>query len=502
MKKRVYLQILLPVLMTLIVLSVTNYFIVLSQKDYQSRVAERLLQYSERVAGQLADAIEVAESSGIAGCTPAGINLLRTIRQKNKYIDDIGIVNGNRILCTAGWGTLRSSILLSSPPYQTPSGYLLYPVRKDNVHLRNPGTVTIKHNIAVVSPALTFANVLNVNPDFYIALAVRNGQKQLFSLGKNYLALQATSGSPFRISTRHCSQIRDLCVTTNKPDGGVMSLSWMLIFLLSLFGIITGCWMVSLIDSALEAKNSLEKRFIRAVKKKDFYIEYQPIVQASDRVVVAYEALVRWQDRYFGRVSPELFIGLASRLKLYQKLSGFVTETALHEMQEHLRRNPSLRLSLNVGDNEMNDCQFLEQLVSGCRRLKIQLQQIKLEITESSRSESGLIAAFCQRAREYGFNISLDDFGTGTANIEWLTVLDFDEIKIDRIFIANIDDPVKRALLVSVVKGLRGTGKPLVFEGVETPAQFKFIRYLDKKALIQGWFTGKPAPIAALNIQV
>ncbi|MDQ6191233.1 CSS-motif domain-containing protein [Klebsiella pneumoniae] len=85
---------------------------------------------------------------------------------KNKYIDDIGIVNGNRILCTAGWGTLRSSILLSSPPYQTPSGYLLYPVRKDNVHLRNPGTVTIKHNIAVVSPALTFANVLNVNPDF------------------------------------------------------------------------------------------------------------------------------------------------------------------------------------------------------------------------------------------------------------------------------------------------------------------------------------------------
>ncbi|MFL3272674.1 hypothetical protein [Klebsiella pneumoniae] len=85
MKKRVYLQILLPVLMTLIVLSVTNYFIVLSQKDYQSRVAERLLQYSERVAGQLADAIEVAESSGIAGCTPAGINLLRTIRQKNKY---------------------------------------------------------------------------------------------------------------------------------------------------------------------------------------------------------------------------------------------------------------------------------------------------------------------------------------------------------------------------------------------------------------------------------
>nr|MDQ6120614.1 hypothetical protein [Klebsiella pneumoniae subsp. pneumoniae] len=87
------------------------------------------------------------------------------------------------MLCTAGWGTLRSSILLSSPPYQTPSGYLLYPVRKDNVHLRNPGTVTIKHNIAVVSPALTFANVLNVNPDFYIAWPCVTGKAAL-SLGK------------------------------------------------------------------------------------------------------------------------------------------------------------------------------------------------------------------------------------------------------------------------------------------------------------------------------
>ncbi|MCW9239139.1 MULTISPECIES: EAL domain-containing protein, partial [Klebsiella pneumoniae complex] len=86
-------------------------------------------------------------------------------------------------------------------------------------------------------------------------------------------------------------------------------------------------------------------------------------------------------------------------------------------------------------------------------------------------------------------------------HIEWLTVLDFDEIKIDRIFIANIDDPVKRALLVSVVKGLRGTGKPLVFEGVETPGQFEFVRSLGPGYLVQGWYNGKPETISAMNIQ-
>ncbi|APB48192.1 TPA: EAL domain-containing protein [Klebsiella pneumoniae] len=86
-------------------------------------------------------------------------------------------------------------------------------------------------------------------------------------------------------------------------------------------------------------------------------------------------------------------------------------------MQEHLRKTPSLRLSLNVGDDEMTDNLYLERLVSGCRRHDIQHRQIKLEITEDSRSESGLIAAFCQQARQHGFMISLDDFGTGTANI-------------------------------------------------------------------------------------
>ena len=129
----------------------------------------------------------------------------------------------------------------------------------------------------------------------------------------------------------------------------------MLIFLLSLFGIITGCWMVSLIDSALEAKTR-SKTVYPAVKKKIFILStsrsFRPATELWWRMKPGQMA-----GPVFWPGISELFI-IASRLKLYQKLSGFVTETALDEMQEHLRRNPSLRLSLNVGDNEMNDCQF------------------------------------------------------------------------------------------------------------------------------------------------
>ncbi|MGQ4596285.1 EAL domain-containing protein, partial [Raoultella ornithinolytica] len=74
-------------------------------------------------------------------------------------------------------------------------------------------------------------------------------------------------------------------------------------------------------------------------------------------------------------------------------------------------------LILQLSKSSIYSTKPLERLVSGCRRHDIQHRQIKLEITEDSRSESGLIAAFCQQARQHGFMISLDDFGTGTANI-------------------------------------------------------------------------------------
>lgn len=239
-----------------------------------------------------------------------------------------------------------------------------------------------------------------------------------------------------------------------------------------------GFLLASLASSVINARKSLEKRFVRAVKKNALYMEYQPIVQVSGRKIVAFEALIRWQDKYFDNVSPELFLGIARRLGLYRKLYAFVMQSSLNEMHAHLRQNPLLRLSINVEDEEINDSKYLQRLVSECLSRDINHEQIKLEITESSHSAPDLIASFCQNAKKYGFIISLDDFGTGTSNIQWLTVLDFDEIKIDRIFIANIDDPMKRGLLISMVNSLQNTGKQLIFEGVETTRQFEFIRSL------------------------
>lgn len=226
---------------------------------------------------------------------------------------------------------------------------------------------------------------------------------------------------------------------------------------------------------------------------------YQPIVRASDEQVMGLEALVRWKDNHFGQVSPEFFVVLAERLGCYRLLSDLVITNSLLDMQSSLKSFPDLQLSLNVGDDEVRDNEYLHRLSDQCYLMGISIRQIKIEITERCHASYDEIASFCKSARQSGFSVSLDDFGTGTANIAWLTELDFDEVKIDKFLMNNIADTDKRKMLTSVVDGLRKTGKRLVFEGVETREQLDFIHRIDPEFLVQGWYTGKP--MSALNVK-
>lgn len=219
-------------------------------------------------------------------------------------------------------------------------------------------------------------------------------------------------------------------------------------------------------------------------------MEYQPIVRGREGVV-GFEALLRWQDEYFGSVSPELFIGISSKLGQYHRVADFVMECSLNEMGAYLINNPEIKLSINVGDEEISSTTYLKRLCNECSSRGIRNRQIKLEVTERVSLESSVIASFCKTAKRLGFFVSLDDFGTGNSNISWLIEFDFDEVKIDKFFVSNIDDPLKQKMLLSIVSGLRKTGKSLVFEGVETEGQFEFICGLDERFCIQGWYIRK-----------
>ena len=484
------LRVFFPVVTVLVVLLIANYFVRHLQHQEQSQMGKGLLRYSEDVSQQLASALMDARHTGVTNCSPDSLNTLRNIRYKYKYLDDIGIIDSGSLACTANWGILINKISLPSYFYTTPSNYRIYKFDGNFKFVKSNHTATVLDNFVVFNSALSFTNFLTFPPDYFMSLNTRDGNELFYTAGKKTDNGRALWRTMFDVETKECSSVRDLCVLTLRTDGGLLSLSLFLNFILLVAGGICGGLLASWIGNQINENKSLERRFLYALKHKKLRMEYQPIARGREGVV-GFEALLRWQDEHFGSVSTGLLIGIASKLGQYHRAADFVMECSLNEMGSYLINNPELKLSINMGDEEISSATYLKRLCNECSSRGIRNRQMKLEVTERVSLESSVISSFCKAAKKLGFFVSLDDFGTGTSNIAWLIEFDFDEVKIDKLLVSNIDVPLKQKMLLSIVSGLRKTGKSLVFEGVETEGQFEFICGLDKDFCIQGWYVGK-----------
>lgn len=228
-------------------------------------------------------------------------------------------------------------------------------------------------------------------------------------------------------------------------------------------------------------------------------MEYQPIILAGTKEIIGFEALVRWKDSIYGQVSPELFISISEKNCFYDKLSEFIIYTALDEFNEILKENNNIHLSINITNIEIKDPEFIKNLSYLLAGYNIPTNQIKIEITERIDESSKNIRLFSKNAKKEGFIISLDDFGTGSSNIQWLTEINFDEIKLDKIFIKGLLDDKNKLFFISLLNALSKLNKKLVFEGVELENEYKYIYEHNPLNLIQGWYFYKSLSIQEVN---
>lgn len=244
---------------------------------------------------------------------------------------------------------------------------------------------------------------------------------------------------------------------------------------------------------------TIESRLRNAIKNKLLYMEYQPIILASTKEIVGFEALVRWKDSIYGQVSPELFISISEKNCFYDKLSEFIIYTALDEFNEILKENNNIHLSINITNIEIKDSDFIKNLSYLLAGYNIPTNQIKIEITERIDESSKNIRLFSKNVKKEGFIVSLDDFGTGSSNIQWLTEINFDEIKLDKIFIKGLLDDKNKLFFISLLNALSKLNKKLVFEGVELENEYKYIYEHNPLNLIQGWYFYKSLSIQEVN---
>ena len=228
-----------------------------------------------------------------------------------------------------------------------------------------------------------------------------------------------------------------------------------------------------------------------AVRRHQFIVAYQPIVDLTTRRCIGAEALVRWkhQNRI---VRPDHFIPLAEHRGLIQAITDQVFDTVLFELGEFLQRYSELYVSINLSASDLTSRRFLERLTPALAAANIAPQQIRIEATERCFLNADAAKEVIQAFRDAGHPVYIDDFGTGYSSLSHLQNFQVDALKIDKSFVDTVgQDSASSSVASHIIDMALTLHVQVVAEGIEREEQ---ACYLHKRGAQfgQGWLFSAP----------
>jgi EAL domain-containing protein (putative c-di-GMP-specific phosphodiesterase class I) len=243
----------------------------------------------------------------------------------------------------------------------------------------------------------------------------------------------------------------------------------------------------------------LERDLRSGLRRREFVLHYQPIINLATGEIAGAEALVRWQHPAWGLLYPDRFIGLSERTGFVVELGEQVVEMACSQLAAW-RSGPLsdakfFSLAVNVSGCQLVDSGLAAHVAAVVARFELDPSWLQLEVTETALiGDVAGCAQHLSELHELGVSLAIDDFGTGQASLAYLHQFPVDAIKIDRSFVASLGsggraDAVSRA----VVQLAHGLQTKTVAEGVETADQLRQLRALHCD-LAQGYYFSRPVP--------
>lgn len=230
---------------------------------------------------------------------------------------------------------------------------------------------------------------------------------------------------------------------------------------------------------AAVARLTIEGLLRRALDEQEFSLRYQPIVNATTLAVAGVEALIAWQTPERGTMSPSEFIPIAEQCGLIGALGEWALATACRDIQA-LRTSlgRDIEVAVNISPLQLRQAGFPDVVARCLQQTGLPPASLTIEVTEGILVDGGetTIDTF-RRLRELGVQLSIDDFGTGYSGLHYLTRLPINRLKIDKSFVDDVATPGHDQVVAAAIIALgHQLHLKVVAEGVETMAQFEFLR--------------------------
>jgi EAL domain-containing protein (putative c-di-GMP-specific phosphodiesterase class I) len=237
----------------------------------------------------------------------------------------------------------------------------------------------------------------------------------------------------------------------------------------------------------------LEHELRHAIDNQELRVFYQPKVDLSGHVVGA-EALIRWQHKTLGMVSPVKFIPLAEQTGLIVDIGMWVLEQVCLWLKKNCAHAfPALCVSVNLSALEFKHPNLVSSIREILIKTKVDPKMIELELTESvAVNDVNKCVALMDELRALGLKITIDDFGTGYSSLSYLRNLPLDVIKIDQAFVRQLEtDGNSQAIVQAILALAKGLGMETIAEGVENKAQLDLLTQFGC-GFFQGFLFSRP----------
>ena len=240
----------------------------------------------------------------------------------------------------------------------------------------------------------------------------------------------------------------------------------------------------------------LENSMRKGLERGDFFLVYQPQVDARSGEIFGMEALLRWNHPDMGLLPPDKFIPLAEENGLIIPIGEWVLRTACRQNKAWQDQGlPPVRVAVNLSAKQFGQYHLDEVVASTLLETGLSAEWLELELTESAiMKDADKNIALLTKFKEMGISVAIDDFGTGYSSLSYLKNFPISRLKIDRSFVRDITtNPDDAAIARIIIDIARALNLNVIAEGVETRAQMQFLSF-NNCVEMQGYHFSRPVP--------
>ena len=245
-------------------------------------------------------------------------------------------------------------------------------------------------------------------------------------------------------------------------------------------------------------KRELQENLKKALPNNEFTVFYQPIVDVKTGAPTSAEALLRWQNATIGDVGPGEFIPAAESAGLISELGRWVLSEAMSSGAAWSNQyGIKLRLAINASSLQFKNNLLYDSILQQINHHDWSPDLLEIEITEGLLLDDSVeVTNYINAINKLGVRLSIDDFGTGFSALSYLKNYPVSTVKIDRTFVIGLPEDKENVVLVGAIIAMaHGLRLEVIAEGVETLAQWEFLKALNCD-FAQGYYFGKPVPKA------